>query len=85
YNASLNKTKKTIHADGSQHSAGNSQSGDRLGAAIDLLTQLLEKENVVELNIDGNTVSRATWKYDEKNMKTENKKRTRLNGGKPIG
>lgn len=85
YNASLNKTQKTIHADGSQHSAGNSQSGDRLGAAIELLTQLLEKEKVVELNIDGNTVSHATWKYDERNMEIENKKRTRLNGGKPLG
>ncbi|MDN6599362.1 MAG: tape measure protein, partial [Tetragenococcus koreensis] len=84
YNASLNKTKKTIHADGSQYSGGN-QSGDRLGAAIELLTQLLEKENVVEMNVDGSTISRATWRYDEKNMKIENKKRNRLNGGRPIG
>lgn len=84
YNASLNKTKKTIHADGSQYS-GSSQTGGDLGELIGLMKAILEKENVVEMNIDGSTMSRATWKYDERNMEIENRKRTRLNGGKPIG
>ncbi|MCO8291261.1 tape measure protein [Tetragenococcus halophilus] len=84
YNASLNKTKKTIHADGSQHSAGNSQSSGDLGELIGLMKGILEKENVVEMNIDGNEISRATWKYDERNMQVEKGIRNRLNGGRNI-
>lgn len=83
YNASLNKTKKTIHADGSQSPNSNQSSGD-LGELIGLMKEILEKENVVEMNIDGNEISRATWKYDERNMQVEKGIRNRLNGGRNI-
>lgn len=63
YNASLNKTQKTIHADGSQHSAGNSQSGggnniamqqlEAMQTQIDLLTKLVTSNQRIEAQPKG--------------------------------
>jgi len=54
-----------------------------LSVVIDLLTDLISKEKIIQLIADNREIARGTWGYDEKFKKQQNISRERIRGEMP--